>query len=101
MDARVVAAHSYSANNKPMLRRDKSCGCFYCLRAFNPSEIVEWIEDKSGTALCPYYGIDSDHRCQLRLPANEGVPGRDATVLVLAKEALDAEKGMRQHALSS
>ena len=59
MDERVVAAHSYSANNRPMLSRDKSCGCFYCLRVFDPSEITEWIEDADGTALCPYCGIDS------------------------------------------
>lgn len=59
MDARVIAAHSFSINNEPMLRRDKRCGCFYCLRVFDSSEIAEWIEDKSGTALCPHCGIDS------------------------------------------
>ncbi len=59
MDERVIAAHSFSINNKPMLRRDESCGCFYCLRVFDPSEITEWIEDTDGTALCPYCGIDS------------------------------------------
>lgn len=59
MDARVIPAHSFSINNKGMLSRDKRCGCFYCLRVFDPSEIVEWVEDESGTALCPYCGIDA------------------------------------------
>lgn len=59
MDERVVAAHSFSRNNEPMLRKDEKCGCFYCLRIFDPSEIKEWIEDENGTALCPYCGIDS------------------------------------------
>lgn len=59
MDARVIPAHSFSINNWPMLRKAKRCGCFYCLRIFDPSEIEEWIEDKSDTALCPYCGIDS------------------------------------------
>lgn len=40
-------------------RQDKRCGCFYCLRVFDPSEIEEWIEDERDTALCPYCGIDS------------------------------------------
>lgn len=59
MDGRVIDAHSFSSNNEPMLRSDKRCGCFYCLRVFDPSEIEEWIEDECGTALCPYCGIDS------------------------------------------
>lgn len=59
MDARVIPAHSFSMNNGPMLRQDKRCGCFYCLRVFDPSEIEEWIEDERDTALCPYCGIDS------------------------------------------
>ena len=46
MDERVISAHAYSMNNEPMLRKDKKCGCFYCLRIFDPSEIEEWIEDE-------------------------------------------------------
>lgn len=38
---------------------DSSCGCFYCLTIFSPSEIVEWIQDEKETAVCPYCGIDS------------------------------------------
>jgi hypothetical protein len=29
------------------------------LQIFAPSEIVEWIPDSKGTAICPYCGIDS------------------------------------------
>lgn len=46
------------------LKKDSVCGCFYCLRIFDPSEIEEWIIadnpiDKNGTAICPHCGIDS------------------------------------------
>ncbi|MDO5417917.1 MAG: cytoplasmic protein [Lachnospiraceae bacterium] len=54
-----IAAHRYSANHKEQLKKDKKCGCFYCLAIFSPKEIVEWVEDISGTAMCPYCGIDS------------------------------------------
>jgi len=55
----IIAAHRFSADNKPMLMTDHRCGCFYCLRIFSPSEIVEWIPDQKGTALCPYCGVDA------------------------------------------
>lgn len=55
----IVKAHKFSANNKSDLLKDKKCGCFYCLEIFNPNEIKEWIDDISGTAMCPYCGIDS------------------------------------------
>ena len=41
------------------------CGCFYCLRKFPPSDIVDWadkgkkIKKPGRTALCPHCGIDS------------------------------------------
>lgn len=38
----------------------KSCGCFYCLRHFDVSEITHWYEsEKEKTATCPYCQIDS------------------------------------------
>lgn len=54
-----IKAHEYSSNHKEQLLNDKKCGCFYCLRIFNANEIEDWIEDNSGTAICPYCGIDS------------------------------------------
>ena len=57
-------AHKFSSNHKPELKKDMKCGCFYCLTVFNPAEINEWLIDnipcdKQGTAICPYYGVDS------------------------------------------
>ena len=59
MESKVITAHRFSVNNRPMLLSDKKCGCFYCLSIFSPSEIKEWIDDYEGTAVCPYCGIDS------------------------------------------
>ncbi len=57
-------AHHFSNNHIPELKKDKKCGCFYCLSIFTPNEINEWIIadnpcDKRGTATCPHCGIDS------------------------------------------
>ena len=54
-----IAAHKFSSNHEEQLLHDNKCGCFYCLTIFNPQEIQEWIDDKLGTALCPYCLIDS------------------------------------------
>lgn len=55
----IIKAHKFSSNHKQELLNDKKCGCFFCLKIFNPQEIKEWIADNSGTAICPYCGIDS------------------------------------------
>jgi hypothetical protein len=53
-------AHKFCSNHKPQLEKDSICGCFYCGMIFDPAEIDEWIiEDRLGTAICPYCGIDS------------------------------------------
>ena len=62
-----IEAHKYSSNHMGQLKKDKICGCFFCLRIFPPSEIKDWLisEDKTnqadtyGTALCPYCCTDS------------------------------------------
>ena len=54
-----ILAHQFSVNNRKQLGQSSVCGCFYCRKIFNPNEITEWIPEKSGTALCPYCGIDS------------------------------------------
>lgn len=59
-----ITAHHFSSGHMEALKKDAVCGCFYCLRIFNPSEIEEWIIDdnpidKNGTAICPHCGIDS------------------------------------------
>ena len=59
----VIEAHKLSVNNYPALLNGKKCGCFYCLNIFDPKEIEEYIQESddenSGTAICPYCGIDS------------------------------------------
>jgi len=50
-------AHSHSSRHKAEVQSG-SCGCFYCLKTFPPSDIKEWI-DKGETALCPNCGIDA------------------------------------------
>ena len=40
------------------LEKDCKCGCFYCLKIFNPSVIDGWW-DHEDTAVCPYCRIDS------------------------------------------
>ena len=54
-----ILAHQFSVNNRKQLEQSSVCGCFYCRKIFNPNEITEWLPEKSGTALCPYCGIDS------------------------------------------
>jgi len=58
----IIKAHKYSSYNRVSLKKDDLCGCFYCLKIFNPNEITEWTdedEESGETALCPYCEIDS------------------------------------------
>ena len=59
MTEKLIAAHKFCENNKPALKADRKCGCFHCMKIYDPKEIVDWISDTEGTALCPYCGIDS------------------------------------------
>lgn len=54
-----IKAHDFCSNNRESLMQDKICGCFYCLEIFEPSEIKRWLNEGSGTAICPYCQIDS------------------------------------------
>ena len=56
----VILAHKFSSNHQTAFIRDKTCGCFHCLKIFHPDDINDWVKDKDDmTALCPYCGIDS------------------------------------------
>jgi hypothetical protein len=57
--ADYIDAHAFSSNHKEALKKDGLCGCFYCMEIFDPRLITEWVADVSGTALCPFCGIDS------------------------------------------
>ncbi len=52
-------AHKHSTNHRKNLIKDNVCGCFHCLKIFAPMEITNWLNQGTGTALCPYCGIDS------------------------------------------
>lgn len=54
----LQAAHMRSSKHLQEILASASCGCFYCLGAYPPSEIKEWI-DAGQTAVCPRCGIDS------------------------------------------
>jgi DNA-directed RNA polymerase subunit RPC12/RpoP len=53
-----IEAHRFSSRHRKDLEKDKVCGCFYCMKIFNPAEIDEWLDDDD-TAVCPYCGTDS------------------------------------------
>lgn len=58
----LEAAHRHSIFNQVEILQSNLCGCFYCLKNFIPTEIVEWTDTdnpKGMTPLCPYCGIDS------------------------------------------
>lgn len=56
-------AHRASIHHRGAIERSRRCGCFYCLRVFEPGQISDWIDQgkpaSEQTALCPYCGIDS------------------------------------------
>ena len=54
----AVRAHVCCSCNREYLEKVNKCGCFYCLKVFNPKEIKTWCNGGE-TAVCPYCGIDS------------------------------------------
>jgi hypothetical protein len=57
-DPMLEAAHHRSLRNRVLLSDGGECGCFHCLKAFDASEVTEWVNGGS-TALCPRCHIDS------------------------------------------
>ena len=47
-DIRIIEAHKFCSNHKKALLNDQKCGCFFCLKIFDPKEITDWIEDTEG-----------------------------------------------------
>jgi hypothetical protein len=52
------AAHGRSLHNFRLLANGGQCGCFHCLKTFEASKIVQWVDD-GRTALCPHCSIDA------------------------------------------
>lgn len=64
MEEKYIEAHRFSNNHMEALKKDKVCGCFYCLKIFDPKQINEWLIDDNdcdryGTAICPYCLTDT------------------------------------------
>lgn len=66
--ADLEAIHKYCTNNRELLARSASAGCFHCEQVFTPSRITDWIDGAQATsgdtadgvtALCPLCGIDA------------------------------------------
>jgi len=57
-DSELIHAHEQSKSNRQKLMHAQVCGCFFCLRVFDPKEIT-WVDDADDTAMCPYCGIDA------------------------------------------
>jgi hypothetical protein len=57
----LKAAHKCSTYNQPQILSSKLCGCFYCERIFDATEVYRFLEEYKGgkTAWCPYCGIDA------------------------------------------
>lgn len=66
----LLAAHRHTSKNRREIEASKSCGCFYCMQIFPPTEIVAWagldvidldspLVADAETALCPYCGSES------------------------------------------
>lgn len=51
-------ANEFSMKNKKQLEMSGKCGCFGCIKIFEPSEIKEYIPGED-TAVCPFCGTDS------------------------------------------
>ena len=61
MSQSTYELHSKSFKNFDAVSHSKQCGCFYCKKIFDASEVVEFVTERDGqqTAICPYCGIDS------------------------------------------
>ncbi len=66
-------AHQHAKKNKDELSRSKICGCFYCLRIYQPGDITEWWDENESTAVCPHCGIDAVIGDDSKLPITKDV----------------------------
>ena len=66
--ADLESIHKYSSHHRELLAHSDRAGCFYCGAIFNPTEIMDWVDEQQVetgstedgvTALCPRCGIDA------------------------------------------
>ena len=55
----IEQACNMSRRNRAAVTAAKECGCYFCLRSFPATDVVEWADLDEMTALCPNCGIDS------------------------------------------
>jgi len=58
----LKSAHKHSIFHKKEIMESRICGCFNCLRTFQPGEIFNWCDEenpKGATAIYPYCYVDS------------------------------------------
>jgi len=58
----LKSAHKHSIFHKKEIIESRLCGCFNCLRTFQPDEIFNWCDEdnpKGFTAMCPFCYVDS------------------------------------------
>ena len=55
----LAAAHSHSSDHRSEIEASGLCRCFYCLDLFPPQRVKRWLNEGSGTALCPSCQIDA------------------------------------------
>ena len=55
---KLDGAAKASFKNKAQVAISDVCGCYYCIKTFQPEEVVEWT-DNGTTAICPRCGIDA------------------------------------------
>ncbi len=69
--------HARSMNNRGALLDSKECGCFFCIRIYDPKRITTWIHEE--TAKCAFCGVDAviPESCDYEL---------DETLLLAMKE---------------
>ena len=53
------SAQSHARDNRSELKKSTICGCFYCLATFQPIQVERWLNEGTGTAICPECQIDS------------------------------------------
>ena len=65
-------AHALAFENREALMQSTTFACFYCLKIFAQTDIVEWIDDKAAnTAMCPFCGIEAVIVGKSELPIND------------------------------
>lgn len=50
--------HTFSFDNRNLLKKADKCGCFYCKKIYSPDRIKDWT-DEGRTAICPYCKVDA------------------------------------------